>query len=129
MAMNVQEIQGQWNQLKGLVKQRWAQLTDDDLRIAEGNLDQLVGLIQQKTGDSRETIERFLTDMTSRGSSAVAHAAEATGRYSHRAVDGIRDRYDMAEATVRHNPAQSVALAFGLGMLAGLIVGLTVQRR
>jgi uncharacterized protein YjbJ (UPF0337 family) len=129
MAINVQEIQGQWNQLRGLVKERWAQLTDNDLQIAGGNLDQLIGRIQQKTGEGREAIETFFADITSRGSSAVTHAAEATGRYAHQTFDRVRDRYDGAEARVRHNPAQSVAVVFGLGLVAGLIVALTVRRR
>ena len=105
------------------------QLTDDDLQIQGGNFDQLVGLIQQKTGEGREAIETFLADMTSRGSSAVAHAAETAGRYAHDAVDQARDRYDRAEAAVRHNPAQSVAMVFGIGLVAGLIVGLAVRHR
>ena len=129
MAINTQEIQGQWSQLRGRVKERWAHLTDDDLQIQGGNLDQLVGRIQQKTGEGREAIETFLADLTSRGSSAVTHAAEAAGQYAHQAVDRARDRYDRAEGVVRHNPAQSVAVVFGIGLLAGLIVGLAVRHR
>ena len=42
MAINAQELQGQWNNLRGQVKQKWGQLTDDDLQIHQGNVDQLV---------------------------------------------------------------------------------------
>lgn len=129
MAINAQEIQGQWNQLRGRVKERWAQLTDDDLQIHGGNLDQLVGRIQQKSGEGREAIETFLADLTSRGSSAVEHAADAAGRCAHQVSDQIRERYDRAEGVVRHNPAQSIAVVFGVGFLAGLILGLAVRHR
>jgi uncharacterized protein YjbJ (UPF0337 family) len=140
MAINVQELQGQWNTLRGKVKERWGQLTDDDLQIHGGNIDQLVGRIQQKTGEGREAIERFLNDLTSRGSSAISHAAEGMGSYAQQAGDRFRDRYfelsdqareryDMAEDIVRHNPAQSVAAAFGVGIVAGLIVGLALRAR
>lgn len=140
MAINAQELQGQWNQLRGRVKEKWGQLTDDDLQIQGGNVDQLVGRIQQKTGEGRETIERFLNDLTSRGSSAVAQAAESIGNYTHQASDRLREhygqfadqareRYDMAQDMVRHNPTQSVAAAFGIGMVAGLIVGLALRSR
>ena len=64
---------------------------------AEGNIEQLVGRIQQKTGEGREAIEKFFSEMTSRGSSAVAHAAEAAGQYAHQVSDQIRERYDSAE--------------------------------
>jgi len=82
MAINAQDLQVQWNRLRGNIKERWGQLTDDDLKVVEGNIDQLVGLIQHKTGKGREAIEKFLTDATSRGSLAATHAAETVGQYS-----------------------------------------------
>src|SRR3954452_5803680 len=115
MAINAQELQGQWNKLKGQVKERWGQLTDDDLQMQGGNVDQLVGRIQQRTGETRESIERYLTDLTSRGSSAVAQPAEAVSNYAQQAGDRLRyrygdladqarDRLDYAQDVVRHNP-------------------------
>jgi len=140
MAINAQELQGQWNQLRGRVKERWGQLTDDDLQMQGGNVDQLIGRIQQRTGEGREAIEKFLTDLTSRGSSTVAQAAESIGQYTHQASDRLREhysqladqareRYDTAQDMVRHNPTQSVAAAFGIGVVAGLIVGLALRSR
>jgi len=140
MAINAQELQGQWNKVRGQVKERWGQLTDDDLQIHGGNIDQLVGKIQQRTGETRESIERFLTDLTGRGASAVAQASEAVSNFAQQAGDRLRDRYgdladqardrfDMAQDVVRHNPSQSVAAAFGVGLVAGLIVGLALRSR
>jgi uncharacterized protein YjbJ (UPF0337 family) len=140
MAINAQELQGQWNKLRGQVKERWGQLTEDDLQIQGGNIDQLVGRIQQRTGESRESIEKFLNDLTSRGASAVAQATEAVSSYAQQAgerlrdrygdfADQARDRYVMAQDMVRHNPSQSVAAAFGVGLVAGLIVGLALRSR
>jgi uncharacterized protein YjbJ (UPF0337 family) len=140
MAINAQELQGQWNKLKGQVKQRWGQLTDDDLQFHTGNVDQLVGRIQQRTGEGRESIERFLTDLTSHGSSVISQAAENLGHYANQAGDRLkehysqladqaRDRYDMAQDMVRHNPTQSLAAAFGIGVVAGIVVGLALRSR
>ena len=140
MAINAQELQGQWNQLRGRVREKWGQLSDDDLQIHEGNIDQLVGRIQQKTGEGHEAIEKFLADLTSRGSSAVERAADAVGYYAHQAGDRLREHYgqltdqarerlDMAQDVVRQNPTQSVAAAFGIGLVAGLIVGLALRSR
>ena len=64
--INAQEMQGKWNKIRGQVKQKWGQLTDDDLTFQSGNVDQLVGRIQQKTGEGREAIEKFLGELTSR---------------------------------------------------------------
>ncbi len=129
MAINVQTIQGEWNQLCGLARQRWSQLTEDDLGVHEGNLEQLVGRIQQKTGEGRDVIEKFFSDMTSRGSSTVAHAAEAAGRYAHRVSDQLSERYDNAQSLVRHHPMETVLAAFGIGLVAGLITGLAIRAR
>jgi len=140
MAINVQELQGQWNKLRGQVKEKWGQLTEDDLQIHGGNIDQLVGRIQQRTGESRESIEKFLTDLTGRGSATLSQAAETVGNYAQQAGDRLRERYgdvadqarekfDMAQDVVRQNPGQSLATAFGVGLVAGLIVGLALRSR
>jgi len=140
MAINAQELQGQWNKVRGQVKERWGQLTDDDLQIQGGNVDQLVGKIQQRTGETREAVEKFLTDLTGRGASVVASATEAVSNYAQQAgerlrdrygdvADQARDRYDLVQDHVRHNPGQSVATAFGIGIVAGLIVGLALRSR
>jgi len=140
MAINAQELQGQWNTLRGQVKEKWGQLTDNDLQIQGGNVDQLVGRIQQRTGEGREAIERFLESLTSRGSSTVAQAAEAVGNFANQAGERLRDqyghwsdqareRYELAQDVVRQNPAQTVAAAFGIGLVAGIIVGLAIRSR
>jgi uncharacterized protein YjbJ (UPF0337 family) len=50
------EIKGNWNQLKGKIKQKYADVTDDDLTYVEGKEDELVGRLQEKTGKTREEI-------------------------------------------------------------------------
>ena len=74
--VNTQVLQGQWNQVRGQLKKKWGQLTEDDLKFTNGNIDQLVGRIQHKTGEAREAIEGFLDELTSQGASAISHAAE-----------------------------------------------------
>ncbi|MGC1342941.1 MAG: CsbD family protein [Candidatus Binataceae bacterium] len=55
--MNSDQIKGKLKQLGGQMKKKWGQLTDDDLKEASGNLDILVGKIQELSGDRREEIE------------------------------------------------------------------------
>ena len=151
MAINAQELQGQWNTVRGRVKEKWGQLTDDDLTIHGGNVDQLVGRIQQKTGEGREAVESFLGELTSRGSSAVSSAAEAVGHFAQHASDRLRDqyghfadqaraqygdladqardRYERAQEVVRHHPGQSLVAAFGVGLVVGVVVGLAIRAR
>jgi uncharacterized protein YjbJ (UPF0337 family) len=52
--------QGRWDQVKGHAKKTWGQLTDDDLKVAEGDFEALVGRIKERTGETAEAIqERF----------------------------------------------------------------------
>ncbi|WP_426243627.1 CsbD family protein [Psychrobacter sp. TWP2-1-2] len=60
--MNNQTLKGEWNQLKGSVKQKWADLTDDDLTHIEGDRDKLVGRVQERYRHSREDAEHDVDD-------------------------------------------------------------------
>jgi uncharacterized protein YjbJ (UPF0337 family) len=60
--MNTLEIKGDWNIAKGKLKQKWADLTDDDLQYAEGQQDELVGRIQKRTGQTKEAVEKAIKD-------------------------------------------------------------------
>jgi len=149
--VNTQVLQGQWNQIRGQLKKKWGQLTDDDLRFANGNLDQLIGRIQQKTGEGRDAVEGFLDEITSYGASAVAQVAETAGQVARQAAEGAREGYnrvaeqaregynrisgefergyEVSRDYVRQNPARSVGTAFGVGVLLGVVVGLALRSR
>jgi uncharacterized protein YjbJ (UPF0337 family) len=58
--MDNDRIKGKWHQLKGEIKRKWGNMTDDDLTEAEGNLEKLVGKIQERSGERREAIEKWL---------------------------------------------------------------------
>src|SRR6476469_9591944 len=107
MAINVQELQGQWNTLRGQVKERWGQLTDDDLQIQGGNVDQLVGRIQQRTGESRDAIEKYLTDLTSRGRPRPS-AASPSRRATVSAIATVISRTRRVTAWTRHRTSSAI---------------------
>jgi uncharacterized protein YjbJ (UPF0337 family) len=50
------DIKGNWNEIKGKLKQKYAQLTDDDLTFAEGKEEELMGRLQQRIGKKKEEI-------------------------------------------------------------------------
>jgi len=57
--MNSTTIKGEWNVLKGQLKQKYAQLTDDDLRYEEGQEDELLGRLQQKVGKVADEVRDY----------------------------------------------------------------------
>lgn len=54
--MHKLEIKGNWNELKGKIKQKYGQLTDDDLQFTEGKEEELLGRLQKKTGETKEKL-------------------------------------------------------------------------
>ena len=63
--MNTLEIKGDWNIIKGRLKQKWANLTDADVQFDEGKHDELFGRIQKRTGETREAVEKAVKEACS----------------------------------------------------------------
>jgi uncharacterized protein YjbJ (UPF0337 family) len=61
--MDSLRIKGNWNLLKGKIKQKYGNLTDDDLTFREGQEEELVGRIQKKTGQARDEIISFINSI------------------------------------------------------------------
>jgi len=83
--MNQDQVKGNWEQLKGMAKQSWGRLTEDDFTRAEGSVDKLFGIIHEKFGDSKESIRAKLDPQgrysSSRSSIAKAdHKEDTVGR-------------------------------------------------
>ena len=57
------ELKGTWNEMKGKLKQKYADLTDDDLTFAEGKDDELLGRLQKKLGRTKDEIRREIADL------------------------------------------------------------------
>ena len=138
--MNQQILDGNWNEIKGKVREKWGQLTDSDLPQLQGNMEQLVGIIQRKTGEGRESIEKFLQQTSGSAASAMGTAAETVRDYAQQAsesvqhtakqaVDQVRAGYDEAERFVRNRPGESLLVCFGLGLITGVVIALSMRSR
>jgi uncharacterized protein YjbJ (UPF0337 family) len=56
-------FKGNWNEVKGKLKQKYGQLSDDDLTFAEGKSDELLGRLQQRLGKSKEDLRREIENL------------------------------------------------------------------
>jgi uncharacterized protein YjbJ (UPF0337 family) len=56
--MNWDQIEGNWKKLQGRARERWGDITDDDLQRVKGKKDQLIGKLQEKRGMARDEAER-----------------------------------------------------------------------
>jgi uncharacterized protein YjbJ (UPF0337 family) len=61
--MNRTTLKGNWNEVKGKLKQQYGNLTDDDLIYEEGKEDELYGRIQRRVGKSRDEVKRFIDSL------------------------------------------------------------------
>lgn len=157
-----EQAQGNWKTIVGAVKEKFGQITGDELTGVEGNLDKLIGLVQRKSGQSREWVESFLSDASGTTKNVVQQVGEKTSQYAQQAADVVRDNYEhIADAAqkgyeqlndaahrgydqlsdaasrgydstvkaVSNRPLESVAIALGCGILAGLVVGLSLSSK
>jgi len=61
--MTKHELKGQWNEVKGKLKQKWGQLTDDDLIFEDGKEDELLGRLQKRTGETKQTLRDYIENL------------------------------------------------------------------
>lgn len=133
-----EEILGHWNEVKGRLQEHWGELTEDELQRAKGSTDQLVGMVQQKTGATRREIEHFLEGLGERWGEQTQQYSQSAQQAAHEAADYLKDNYRRAAScssdyanrvsdTVRSRPMESLAIVFGLGLAAGAL--LFVNRR
>jgi len=138
--INQQTLQGNWNEIKGKLRSKWGALTDDDLMVFNGNVEQLLGTIQRKTGEARESIEQFFEQFSSNGAAAFSRAGESVRAYAQQAAEtvqetskqaaaSVREGYAEVEDMVRQRPAESLAVCFGAGVITGVVVGLVLRWR
>lgn len=57
------KLEGNWQQMRGRVREAWGALTDDDVERARGNWEQLVGVVRERTGESLDTVEKKLNEL------------------------------------------------------------------
>ena len=62
--MNKDILQGKWNQLRGEIRKKWGDLTDDDLDRVAGNRDRMLGILQERYGYTRQEAEHQLDEFT-----------------------------------------------------------------
>jgi uncharacterized protein YjbJ (UPF0337 family) len=134
------ELMGNWNGIVGSIREKFGEFTNDELAKVEGNYEQLVSLIQRKSGQTQESIASFLSDCSESASTTYGQVANRTAQYADAAGEMIRDNYDRVSQeakkgiaytakSVGRRPLESIALAVGSGIIAGVVLGLAMSNR
>ncbi|RTE53996.1 CsbD family protein [Arenibacter aquaticus] len=61
--MNNDQLEGKWKQVKGQFKQKYGDITDDDLTYSEGKFDEMIGRLQEKTGKKKEELKEEISNL------------------------------------------------------------------
>jgi uncharacterized protein YjbJ (UPF0337 family) len=132
--MDWTQVEGNWKQMKGRVKERWGKLTDDNLTVIAGRRDQLEGMIQERYGYAKErarkeidewyrAMETDLAEQIETLRSGIQSLASTVERIAQeqlpRAPSKAREALNEAEDTLKRNPLAVVAIVLGLGFLIG----------
>lgn len=135
--MNTDILKGNWEEVKGEVKQRWGKLTDDDLATVNGDNQKLSGLLQKHYGYAKDDVSLILDDFKAKlnGKCGLNKAANVVNDMTETVMKKTKEvaehlkhdagTYGKAVVDfVEHKPVQSLALA----ALAGLVIGLLVKK-
>jgi len=60
---NITELKGNWNEVKGKLKQKFAMLTDSDVLLIEGKQDEMLGRLQIKLGKTKEEVKKIIAEL------------------------------------------------------------------
>jgi uncharacterized protein YjbJ (UPF0337 family) len=133
---NQATLTGNWNELKGRVRAKWGQLTDDMLEQSKDNMDALVGTIQRTTGEAKDKIQEYLNIGAEQGANLYNQASDAVRAGTQQVVDGakqvgdtVKAGADQASQLVQSRPLESLMFTFGAGIVAGLTLGLVLRSR
>lgn len=124
----------QYQEVKRRVYERWGIDAQSDDDADTYDVESLVASVEQKTGEAKEQIEAFVDSVKQQVAEKWAEAqaslepkmAEADARAREFATgvsDGAKEKYSQAESQVREKPFASLAIAFGVGVAAGLVLG------
>jgi len=140
MKLNSQTWESHWQEIMGKLREKWEWLNEQDLEKARGDIQQLVKIIHQRTGESREAVQELLDALVSNYSDTVQQAAEAIRSYAGQAAESVQEATDYASESVRsgvresremvrRHPMESLLTCFGVGILTGILAGALIRSR
>lgn len=109
LPINREIFDGKWMQVQGVLKQRWGDLTDNDLKKVQGRYDQFVGLLQEKYGHSRQAAEEEVAKR-------LSDLNDLTNKFPQRSSNSSGE-------STRRNKVLS-----GIFVLAAVVVGIVVSK-
>lgn len=117
--MNTDIFKGNLNQFKGAIQKKWGNITDQDFDKIKGQKDKLVGLIQEKYGEGKESIEDALNNIMKQYGSTAQDAINTILQTKDEAIDYTRHLSESLQDEIKRNPLTSVLTGLAIGFIIG----------
>jgi uncharacterized protein YjbJ (UPF0337 family) len=119
--MDWNRVEGAWKEFRGKAKERWGQLSDDDLTLIGGKRDELIGKLQSRYGYSidraRQEIDDWLGQISNDAAAMTRRASEAKARATE-----VVDNFSVAlRKSIQDSPGATLALVAGLAFVIGAL--------
>jgi uncharacterized protein YjbJ (UPF0337 family) len=132
-----EELGSKWNLMADAIKEKFHQVTDEELREVNGSVQRLIALLQQKTGQNRQQVEAFMSDVCAQNGSTLANFYETMSGYAESASASIQKGYkqlsqhaqegfSQSSDAIASRPVLSVGAALGIGLIAGIAIGMSL---
>jgi uncharacterized protein YjbJ (UPF0337 family) len=140
MNLNTQTLDHHWQEIMGKLNEKWGSLREEELRHVKGDVDQLVGTIQRRTGETKDAIQKFLDEIAENYSGTAQQAMDAVRTFAGRAAESVQGAREQASESVRtsmrqtrqmvqQRPMESILTCFGVGVVTGVVVGMLLRSR
>jgi len=127
-----QLVEQKWDQIRSAIKTKWSQLTDEDLRMIDGDSRKLVALVHQKTNLPIHEIEDGIDQIAAQSEGLLSRIVRTAGEFAQSAssfaqsagsqvAEPVQKAYTQARQLVEARPLPSLASAFAAGMLLGIL--------
>jgi ElaB/YqjD/DUF883 family membrane-anchored ribosome-binding protein len=128
-----EQVADRWNSIRQAIRQRWAQITEEDLRAIDGDSRKLVALVNQKTDMPLHEIEAAIDEIAQQSggllSRVLSSASDFAADASRRVAEPAQEAWRQARTVVAERPMASLGGAFGAGLVVGLCCGLLLFER
>lgn len=135
-----EQLMGNWNGVVRSIKEKFGDFNKEELARVEGNFDQLVSLVQKKSGQTKEQVSEWISEACETAGTTYNQVANRTAQYVDAAGEVIRENYDRVATEARkgvdytshsvsRRPLESMAIAIGAGLIAGVVLGVSMASR
>lgn len=117
--MNKDILKGNLTQFKGAIQKKWGNITDQDFDKIKGQKEKLVGLIQEKYGEGKESIEEVLENIIEKYGSNAQDTIDSILQTKDEAIEYTRHLSENLQDEIKRNPLTSVLTGLAIGFIIG----------